>query len=80
MDQASLLLRKQLKGQATLQACFRVPEDLKTTKLREARTNLLVYLNADLTRRPVEGFSAGLVDDSSLFEWAVTIMGPPDTL
>lgn len=43
-----------------------------------------LYLNdlvvADLTKRPVEGFSAGLVDDSSLFEWAVTIMGPPDTL
>lgn len=37
-------------------------------------------MTADLTKRPVEGFSAGLVDDSSLFEWAVTIMGPPDTL
>ncbi|GAB4814970.1 hypothetical protein N2152v2_002016 [Parachlorella kessleri] len=46
-DQASLLLRKQLK---------------------------------DLTKNPVEGFSAGLLDDSNLFEWAVTILGPPDTL
>ncbi|BDA40741.1 hypothetical protein WJX75_003528 [Coccomyxa subellipsoidea] len=47
MDQASLLLNKQLK---------------------------------ELTKRPVDGFSAGLVDDSNLFEWQITIMGPPDTL
>lgn len=46
-NQASLLLRKQLK---------------------------------DLTRNPVDGFSAGLVDDSNVFEWQVTIIGPPDTL
>lgn len=24
--------------------------------------------------------SAGLVDDDNIFEWAVTVMGPPDTL
>jgi hypothetical protein len=35
---------------------------------------------AELTKHPVEGFSAGLVDDSNIFEWAVTIIGPPDTL
>lgn len=46
-NQASLLLRKQLK---------------------------------DLARNPVDGFSAGLVDDSNVFEWQVTIIGPPDTL
>lgn len=46
-NQASLLLRKQLK---------------------------------DLARNPVDGFSAGLVDDSSVFEWNVTIIGPPETL
>jgi ubiquitin-conjugating enzyme E2 G1 len=34
----------------------------------------------DLARRPVEGFSAGLVDDSNIFEWNVAIIGPPDTL
>ncbi|CAK9224167.1 unnamed protein product [Sphagnum troendelagicum] len=34
----------------------------------------------DLSRNPVDGFSAGLVDDSNLFEWNVTIIGPPDTL
>jgi hypothetical protein len=35
---------------------------------------------AELTKNPVEGFSAGLVDDVNIFEWAVTIIGPPDTL
>ena len=35
---------------------------------------------AELTKHPVDGFSAGLVDDSNLFEWQITIMGPPDTL
>ncbi|KAH7096175.1 ubiquitin-conjugating enzyme [Auriculariales sp. MPI-PUGE-AT-0066] len=34
----------------------------------------------ELTRRPVEGFSAGLVDDSNLLEWEVMIIGPADTL
>ncbi len=34
----------------------------------------------ELSRHPVDGFSAGLVDDSNVFEWAITIMGPPDTL
>ena len=35
---------------------------------------------AELSRNPIEGFSAGLADDSNVFEWAVTIMGPPDTM
>lgn len=35
---------------------------------------------ADLMKNPVDGFSAGLVDDSNLFEWQVTIIGPQDTL
>lgn len=34
---------------------------------------------AELCKNPVDGFSAGLVDDSNVFEWSVTIVGPPDT-
>ncbi|CAA0809403.1 ubiquitin carrier protein 7 [Striga hermonthica] len=34
----------------------------------------------DLCKNPVDGFSAGLLDESNLFEWSVTIIGPPDTL
>jgi ubiquitin-conjugating enzyme E2 G1 len=37
-------------------------------------------VDADLSKNPVDGFSAGLVDDSNVFEWQVTIIGPPDTL
>ncbi|KAG8833499.1 Ubiquitin-conjugating enzyme E2 15 [Serendipita sp. 399] len=29
----------------------------------------------ELMKRPVEGFSAGLVDDSNIFEWEIIIMG-----
>lgn len=36
--------------------------------------------SAELTKNPVDGFSAGLVDDSNVFEWQVTIIGPPETL
>ncbi|KAK9693705.1 Ubiquitin-conjugating enzyme E2 15 [Basidiobolus ranarum] len=34
----------------------------------------------ELTKHPVEGFSAGLVDDSNIYEWEIMILGPPDTL
>mmetsp|Transcript_2818 Transcript_2818/g.9532 ORF Transcript_2818/g.9532 Transcript_2818/m.9532 type:complete len:174 (+) Transcript_2818:215-736(+) len=34
----------------------------------------------DLSKNPVDGFSAGLVDDSNFLEWQVTIMGPPETM
>ncbi|MFQ6663918.1 hypothetical protein Gotur_031226 [Gossypium turneri] len=33
-----------------------------------------------LCKNPVDGFSAGLVDENNIFEWSVTIIGPPDTL
>jgi len=35
---------------------------------------------AELRRNPVDGFSAGLVDDSNLLEWEILIIGPEDTL
>jgi len=34
----------------------------------------------DLNRKPVEGFSAGLIADEDLFSWEIMIMGPTDTL
>ncbi|KAF9432305.1 Ubiquitin-conjugating enzyme E2 15 [Entomortierella beljakovae] len=34
----------------------------------------------ELTKHPVEGFSAGLVDDGNIYEWEIMIMGPQDTL
>lgn len=44
-------------------------------------TNLILRRQLlDLSKNPVEGFSAGLVDDSNLLEWEVVIIGPVDTL
>ncbi|KAK2174568.1 hypothetical protein NP493_794g01024 [Ridgeia piscesae] len=34
---------------------------------------------ADLNKNPVEGFSAGLIDDEDIYRWEVLIIGPPDT-
>ncbi|KAB2598224.1 ubiquitin-conjugating enzyme E2 7 [Pyrus ussuriensis x Pyrus communis] len=31
-------------------------------------------------QNPVDGFSARLVNEANIFEWSVTIIGPPDTL
>uniref|UniRef100_A0A3B4AR04 Ubiquitin-conjugating enzyme E2 G1 n=1 Tax=Periophthalmus magnuspinnatus TaxID=409849 RepID=A0A3B4AR04_9GOBI len=35
---------------------------------------------AELNKNPVEGFSAGLVDDDDIYKWEVLIYGPQDTL
>ncbi len=35
--------------------------------------------HSELQKKPVEGFSAGLIDDDNIFEWEVMIIGPPDT-
>ncbi|KAI0298013.1 ubiquitin-conjugating enzyme/RWD-like protein [Russula brevipes] len=45
-----------------------------------SNTLLLRRQLSELTKHPVEGFSAGLVDESSLYEWEVMIIGPADTL
>ncbi|CAI9117713.1 OLC1v1019169C1 [Oldenlandia corymbosa var. corymbosa] len=34
----------------------------------------------DLARNPVEGFSAGLVNEDNVFEWEITILGSPGTM
>ncbi|XP_068766721.1 ubiquitin-conjugating enzyme E2 G1 isoform X1 [Struthio camelus] len=41
---------------------------------------LLHYIKCELNKNPVEGFSAGLIDDNDLYRWEVLIIGPPDTL
>jgi len=44
-----------------------------------SNTLLLRRQLAELTKHPVEGFSAGLVDESNLYEWEIMIIGPADT-
>jgi len=40
---------------------------------------LLMKQLKDLNKAPVEGFSAGLVDETNPFLWEICIIGPPDT-
>ena len=46
---------------------------------RRVQPNPPARVLADLNKYPVEGFSAGLVDETNVFEWEIMIMGPPDT-
>lgn len=46
---------------------------------QQQSTLLLKKQLAELNKNPVDGFSAGLIEDSNLFAWEVLIMGPPDT-
>ncbi|KAF9377200.1 ubiquitin-conjugating enzyme E2 G1 [Podila verticillata] len=48
--------------------------------MSEHATLLLQRQLRELNKHPVEGFSAGLVDDKNVFEWEIMIMGPQDTL
>ncbi|KAH3757074.1 ubiquitin-conjugating enzyme [Pelomyxa schiedti] len=52
-----------------------------TSAPRQSQAALLLAKQLrELLKHPVEGFSAGLVDDSNVFEWQVMIIGPPDTI
>ncbi|KAG0051905.1 Ubiquitin-conjugating enzyme E2 15 [Gryganskiella cystojenkinii] len=48
--------------------------------MTDQSTLLLKRQLKELTKHPVEGFSAGLVEDNNIFEWEIMIMGPQDTL
>lgn len=44
---------------------------------------LIIFISvyvSELNKNPVEGFSAGLIDDNDIYRWEVLIIGPPDTL
>ena len=41
---------------------------------------MFVICCAELAKHPVEGFSAGLIDDNDIFKWEVLIIGPQETL
>eukprot|EP00063_Salmo_salar_P017260 XP_013992095.1 PREDICTED: ubiquitin-conjugating enzyme E2 G1 isoform X1 [Salmo salar] len=86
--QAALLLRRQLAG------TFGGRTPRRCISVQEASLQYLVRIQAashpavigspvgwhrELNKNPVEGFSAGLIDDNDLYRWEVLIIGPPDT-
>lgn len=54
----------------------------KTANVYYRHLKLLLnsFSYTELNKNPVEGFSAGLIDDNDLYRWEVLIIGPPDTL
>ncbi|KAF8317902.1 ubiquitin-conjugating enzyme [Clavulina sp. PMI_390] len=47
----------------------------------DGKNNLILRRQlADLKKNPVDGFSAGLVDDDNLLVWEIVLIGPADTL
>ena len=42
--------------------------------------NLHCAIVPELNKNPVEGFSAGLIDDDDIYQWEVVVIGPQDTL
>ncbi|KAL4149712.1 hypothetical protein QTP88_003589 [Uroleucon formosanum] len=57
---------------------FRVTKSILMSELQSAL--LLKKQLTELHKNPVEGFSAGLIDDNDIYKWEVLIIGPPDTL
>ena len=46
----------------------------------DASALLLLKQLRELNRHPVEGISAGLIDESNPYAWNVILVGPSDTL
>lgn len=77
--QAALLLKKQLRGSITF-LLFATHHSFLSYNIIILISFLhFLHICTDLTKSPVDGFSAGLIDESNIFEWQVTVMGPPDT-
>lgn len=87
---SAVLLRKQLAGQHASSSYQSFPLsyiNLITSLVLVSRFHIriidfrtLIYLTlSEFRKRPVDGFSAGLVDDNDVYEWDITIFGyiPP---
>ncbi|XP_059763647.1 ubiquitin-conjugating enzyme E2 G1, partial [Balaenoptera ricei] len=74
----------QLQQPQSLSPVFRKPRRQPgplAGRMTELQSALLLRRQlAELNKNPVEGFSAGLIDDNDLYRWEVLIIGPPDTL
>ncbi len=72
--QSALLLKKQLAGR--LQSIYG-PNRFLIDHFRCTSSNVCIL---ELKKKPVDGFSAGLVDDENIYNWDILVIGPGDTL
>ena len=70
----------QREGEGEGDACIRVKRREETVCAELTFLFLFAFACEDLMKNPVDGFSAGLSEEESIFEWSVTVIGPPDTL
>lgn len=63
----------------SLVSLFSTPSPIPEMSQTESSALLLSRQLKDLQKNPVEGFSAGLVEDN-IYEWEILIMGSQDTL
>jgi hypothetical protein len=84
-DQGALLLRRQLKGIAVV---FLILSLIHSFFLSFLYFFISLFLSfspfflfswIELLKNPVDGFSAGLVDEQNIYEWDILIIGPTDT-
>eukprot|EP00276_Gloeochaete_wittrockiana_P008534 CAMPEP_0184643222 /NCGR_PEP_ID=MMETSP0308-20130426/23_1 /TAXON_ID=38269 /ORGANISM="Gloeochaete witrockiana, Strain SAG 46.84" /LENGTH=169 /DNA_ID=CAMNT_0027070989 /DNA_START=105 /DNA_END=614 /DNA_ORIENTATION=+ len=52
---------------------------MSTTDTSQSSLLLMKQLR-ELNKNPVEGFSAGLIDETNPYEWSICIVGPVDSL
>ena len=72
--QSALLLQRQLKS------VFPSWHFVTSPSAHQGASSLITcHIDLGLTKDPVEGFSAGLKDESNVYEWEIFIMGPSDT-
>ena len=64
-SQSTLLLQKQLKGEK--KKVFNVKNGRKLFYFQM----FLIFLKKELNKNPVNGFSAGLIDDNDIYKWEV---------
>lgn len=86
-SQAALLLKKQLKRTrfaAFVFLCCLLELDVQITcsfsQIILIHEDFFFGFFLELNKNPIEGFSAGLVNDDNIYEWQFCIIGAPDTL
>ncbi|CAM9140814.1 unnamed protein product [Lampetra fluviatilis] len=82
-EQSALLLRRQLAGEDDNDD----NDDEKEEEIPPPLASEFFVIKrrgprraGELNRNPVEGFSAGLIEDEDIYHWEVVIIGSQDTI